>query len=490
MADHYDIGEIKDRLSIAALFERDHHKLRRSGSTLVTHCPFHDEKSPSCTINDDKGTFHCYGCGTGGDIFTYWQDTRGIDFKSALPDLASLAGIGSQEYTPTAAAQKHLRKSSARTPDPLPAPLTGEALQPWLDAVEKLEKSPAQQQRISEWRGYSPELTSWAVSQGIIGITTYYGEDREAFLVECPSPSLTQKPPGDDTEFHQQLIPVSTHIRLSPHSTGNKHPKQSWRFLPSGCGSWPIIAGNPFTASFLFILEGQWDFLALIDLMHWHTSPTWPQSIAVIGLRGATSGDKLIQHYQLREDAIAIAIADADHAGSTWFFKPCRQCLHHQKNHPKNHQQKNNAAQAQSPDCTSCQSRQPAFIEQLNEKISRVYALQPSTPGLDLNDLIKAKKITRADITSFITPKLALNRRKPTGPTFLQWCRANRNHPNPHIAKATHHIVNDSTKPTGRKPHQTWLRHWQDSPLTQPELIPHLNTAWDTWKQETASLAL
>jgi len=474
MADHYDIEEIKSRIKIADLFERDGHALRRSGSSLVVRCPFHDEKTPSCHITEHTNTFHCYGCGAGGDIFSYWQESRGVNFSESLPDLASIAGIGARDYTPTEATKKDLRKSFQRE-EKLPDPLTGKALQDWLDANEALTKNDAELSRIAKWRGYSDTLLPWAAQRGLIGLYPYYKIDREAFLVEMPTPSLTKNKGSDP--LPQSLISVSTHIRLSPNTKGNDHPKQSWRFSPSGCGSWPFIVGDHTKAKYLFILEGQWDALALIDIMEWHTLEQWPSSIAVIGLRGATSGDKFLTHYQLREDAIAFAFADADTAGSTWFFIPCRRCPLHKKPSPHKLEQ-----------CLheQCADRKPSFIESLEKIISRVHGLQPSTEGMDFNDLVASGELTRQDLVDYIRGKLPDQRHKPTGPTFLQWCKTNKDN-DAHTAILTGilHVLADKGRPPGRKPLMAWLHHWNTLQLT-PELMTQLRASWDAWKHENS----
>ena len=312
MAQHYDKAAILEKVAIADLFLRDSIVLKRNGSSFSCCCPFHMEKTPSCSITPDKNMFYCFGCGTGGDIFAYWQTSRSCDFKQAVTDLASIAGILGHDYNPTAANHTVLRKTLP-APEPLPQPLTGTKLQQWLDSVAALAASESEIARIAEWRGFSLPLMHWAIEHGIIGLKEYYYETRESFLVERPEPA-------DPDAESQSLIPVSVHHRLAPHTKGNDHKKQSWRFAPKQCGSWPIIFGDYTTAKYLFILEGQWDFLAIIDLMGWHIK--WPKETAVVGLRGAQSGDKFIEHYVLNPDALAFAFADADNAGATWTFKP------------------------------------------------------------------------------------------------------------------------------------------------------------------------
>jgi len=68
-------------------------KLERSGTSLKGRCPFHSEKTPSFFVSPDRGSYHCFGCGVGGDMFTFIQEIEGVDFKGALKLLADKAGV-------------------------------------------------------------------------------------------------------------------------------------------------------------------------------------------------------------------------------------------------------------------------------------------------------------------------------------------------------------------------------------------------------------
>ena len=57
--------------------------LRRAGKEYVGLCPFHSVKTPSFTVNEEKGLYHCFGCGEGGDVITFIQKIEGVDFKTA-----------------------------------------------------------------------------------------------------------------------------------------------------------------------------------------------------------------------------------------------------------------------------------------------------------------------------------------------------------------------------------------------------------------------
>ncbi len=68
-------------------------KVRRSGRTFMAICPFHEEKTPSMSVDRVRGLYHCFGCGEGGDVFTFVEKTQGVNFPEAMEILARRAGI-------------------------------------------------------------------------------------------------------------------------------------------------------------------------------------------------------------------------------------------------------------------------------------------------------------------------------------------------------------------------------------------------------------
>ena len=68
-------------------------KVKRSGRSHMALCPFHQEKTPSLSIDPARGLFYCHGCHKGGDVFTLVQETQGLTFPEALETLARQAGI-------------------------------------------------------------------------------------------------------------------------------------------------------------------------------------------------------------------------------------------------------------------------------------------------------------------------------------------------------------------------------------------------------------
>ena len=94
--------------------------LRKSGATYKGLCPFHSEKSPSFHVNHDKGFFHCFGCGVGGDVFKFLELQEKMGFQDAVRHLAAKFGIpipesvGSAESRSDAAEREALLKVHER----------------------------------------------------------------------------------------------------------------------------------------------------------------------------------------------------------------------------------------------------------------------------------------------------------------------------------------------------------------------------------------
>jgi DNA primase len=92
--------DIKDRLSVEEVIQEYVPVISQGGSSKVV-CPFHREKSPSLIINNDKGIWHCFGCGAGGDVFAFVTQIENITKKEALEKLAKKAGVKLEKLTST-----------------------------------------------------------------------------------------------------------------------------------------------------------------------------------------------------------------------------------------------------------------------------------------------------------------------------------------------------------------------------------------------------
>ncbi len=83
---------MKERVDLSQVVRRDV-ALQKKGREFVGHCPFHNEKTGSFFVNDEKGTFYCFGCGASGDIIEYLTRKNGIQFMQAVEILSEISGI-------------------------------------------------------------------------------------------------------------------------------------------------------------------------------------------------------------------------------------------------------------------------------------------------------------------------------------------------------------------------------------------------------------
>jgi DNA primase len=86
------LNAIRDRVDIVDLIGR-HVGLKKTGRTWKGLCPFHHEKTPSFIVSPDRGTYHCFGCGEGGNVFTFLMKHDGLAFPEAARSLAAELGI-------------------------------------------------------------------------------------------------------------------------------------------------------------------------------------------------------------------------------------------------------------------------------------------------------------------------------------------------------------------------------------------------------------
>ena len=86
------IEQVKSRVDIVALVS-EYVKLRKTGKNYVGLCPFHEEKTPSFSVDPDKQMFYCFGCGAGGTAFNFLMKKEGLTFPEALSTLAKRAGV-------------------------------------------------------------------------------------------------------------------------------------------------------------------------------------------------------------------------------------------------------------------------------------------------------------------------------------------------------------------------------------------------------------
>ncbi|MGA3306707.1 MAG: DNA primase, partial [Stellaceae bacterium] len=93
------LDELRERVSLAEIVGR-RVKLTRRGREYIGLCPFHNEKTPSFSVVEDKGFYHCFGCGAHGDVIGFAMQTESLTFPEAVEQLARKAGLQVPQSTP------------------------------------------------------------------------------------------------------------------------------------------------------------------------------------------------------------------------------------------------------------------------------------------------------------------------------------------------------------------------------------------------------
>lgn len=105
------LDELRARTTLSTLVGQTV-QIKRAGREWKGCCPFHNEKTPSFYVNDEKGFYHCFGCSAHGDAIRWMTDQRGLSFMDAVKDLAAAAGLEVPAADPQAAERAKTRDAS------------------------------------------------------------------------------------------------------------------------------------------------------------------------------------------------------------------------------------------------------------------------------------------------------------------------------------------------------------------------------------------
>ena len=151
-----DVEEIKSRLNIVDVLG-EYIRLEKAGANWKAACPFHNEKTPSFMVSEEKQFWHCFGCQKSGDIFTFVMEMEGLEFGDALKQLAEKAGVKLKSYNPKKTEEKN------RTLEILELAAKFYEIQLWkgegqTKILKYLRERGLQDETIKEFRlGYAPK---------------------------------------------------------------------------------------------------------------------------------------------------------------------------------------------------------------------------------------------------------------------------------------------------------------------------------------------
>jgi len=201
-----NVEEIKSRLDIVDIIS-EFVPLRQSGANFKGLCPFHTEKTPSFMVSREKQFYKCFGCGEGGDIFSFLEKIEKIEFPEALKILAEKAGVQlvKQDSRVTTLKTRLLDMHNFAAEffqNQLKSPLGASALQ------YLLEKRRLTPETIAEFRlGYAPNswihLSSFLKSKGF--------NDNEIAQSGLTVPKNIGNPPYYERFRHRLMFPIADH---------------------------------------------------------------------------------------------------------------------------------------------------------------------------------------------------------------------------------------------------------------------------------------
>ena len=150
--------ELRQRLSIVDVISR-RVPLVKKGQNYWGCCPFHNEKTPSFSVSEDKGFYHCFGCGEHGDIISFTMKSENVDFKTAIKELADMAGLQMPEYKPRDPAAVAREESYIQITDRAATIYQQKLFEPaGAHALEYIKKRGFSDDMIKKYRiGYAPK---------------------------------------------------------------------------------------------------------------------------------------------------------------------------------------------------------------------------------------------------------------------------------------------------------------------------------------------
>lgn len=188
------LEELRNRISVSAVVGRRVRLAKKGRGEFLGLCPFHNEKSPSFTVNEDKGFYHCFGCGAHGDALGFEMQINHLSFSDAVERLAQEAGLEVPQATPEQRIREAKRSSLH---DATEAATQFYEAKLWAaegrEALAYLRKRGLTDAIIRKFRlGYSPDSRE-AIKRAIMS-----EQIPEAMLLEV---GLLKKPEGNGPSF-------------------------------------------------------------------------------------------------------------------------------------------------------------------------------------------------------------------------------------------------------------------------------------------------
>lgn len=181
------IQELLDRVDIVDVISR-HLPLKKKGANFSACCPFHDEKTPSFTVNQSKQFFHCFGCGKHGNAINFLQEYNGLSFIEALGSIAADAGLSLPPQEIKNAAERRTSGSAVNTTETVPPLASPSAdLYAYMEIAAKYYRAQLKQAKQAVTYLQKRGITGQTAKQFGIGYAPEAWQNLAAVFTDYPS---------------------------------------------------------------------------------------------------------------------------------------------------------------------------------------------------------------------------------------------------------------------------------------------------------------
>ncbi|MEO7658553.1 MAG: DNA primase [Pyrinomonadaceae bacterium] len=155
----YFIDDLKNRADLVRIIQPYAQDLKKKGANWMACCPFHQEKTPSFSVNPSKGFYKCFGCGKGGSVYNFLMDIEGLNFPEAIQRVAEISGVMLPEPVDDASYErtKKKREETKKIADQI-VELNQIALEFWETELQGKNKKAKEARAYLDTRGISPEV--------------------------------------------------------------------------------------------------------------------------------------------------------------------------------------------------------------------------------------------------------------------------------------------------------------------------------------------
>ncbi|MFZ1699284.1 MAG: DNA primase [Pyrinomonadaceae bacterium] len=211
--DQYFIDDLKSRADLVRIIQPYAQDLKKKGANWMACCPFHQEKTPSFSVNPSKGFYKCFGCGKGGTAYNFLMEMEGLNFPEAIKRVAELSGVTLPEPVDdeSYARSKKKREEKKQVADQV-IELNQVALDYWEKELKGQSKKAKGARDYLEHRGisedvqkafrigYSPD--SW---DSLLGVLRDFGAD-EKLIVQSGLVSVNEEKERTFDRFRGRIM--------------------------------------------------------------------------------------------------------------------------------------------------------------------------------------------------------------------------------------------------------------------------------------------